>query len=277
MAAIVARVLVDGVAQSCVPVTDRGLSYGDGLFETIRFRGADAPLWPRHMQRLSESCTRLRLPPLNPAVLLDEARTVVAGLPQSVVRMTLTRGSGARGYAPPPAPKLTRIVAGFELPLLKGDDYRYGIRMRMCQLRLAGQPLLAGMKHLNRLEQVLARAEWNDPAIAEGLLCDQHERVIGATMANLFAVIGGVLVTPALDLCGIAGVARAEILSVQPAAQVRELKLDELAGASELFLSSSVRGILPVRELEDRHYTVGPVTRALQRHWDGLGFSMEAE
>lgn len=277
MAAAVPRILVDGAAQSCVPAGDRGLSYGDGLFETIRFRGADAPLWPRHMQRLHESCTRLRLPSPDPAVLQDEARAVVAGLPQSVVRITLTRGSGARGYAPPPAPKPTRIVAGFELPLLIGDDYRHGIRVRLCQLRLAEQPLLAGMKHLNRLEQVLARAEWSDPAIAEGLLCDRHERVIGATMANLFAVIGGVLVTPVLDRCGIAGVARAEILSVQPAAQVRELKLDELAGASELFLSSSVRGILPVRELEDRHYAVGPVTRALQRHWDGLGFSMEAE
>lgn len=277
MVAAVPRILVDGAAQSCVPAGDRGLSYGDGLFETIRFRGADAPLWPRHMQRLHESCTRLRLPSPDPAVLQDEARAVVAGLPQSVVRITLTRGSGARGYAPPPAPKPTRIVAGFELPLLIGDDYRHGIRVRLCQLRLAEQPLLAGMKHLNRLEQVLARAEWSDPAIAEGLLCDRHERVIGATMANLFAVIGGVLVTPVLDRCGIAGVARAEILSVQPAAQVRELKLDELAGASELFLSSSVRGILPVRELEDRHYAVGPVTRALQRHWDGLGFSMEAE
>lgn len=277
MVAAVPRILVDGAAQSCVPAGDRGLSYGDGLFETIRFRGADAPLWPRHMQRLHESCTRLRLPSPDPAVLQDEARAVVAGLPQSVVRITLTRGSGARGYALPPAPKPTRIVAGFELPLLIGDDYRHGIRVRLCQLRLAEQPLLAGMKHLNRLEQVLARAEWSDPAIAEGLLCDRHERVIGATMANLFAVIGGVLVTPALDLCGIAGVARAEILSVQPAAQVRELKLDELAGASELFLSSSVRGILPVRELDDRHYAVGPVTRALQRHWDGLGFSMEAE
>lgn len=277
MAAAVPRILVDGAAQSCVPAGDRGLSYGDGLFETIRFRGADAPLWPRHMQRLHESCARLRLPSPDPTVLQDEARAVVAGLPQSVVRITLTRGSGARGYAPPPAPKPTRIVAGFELPLLIGDDYRHGIRVRLCQLRLAEQPLLAGMKHLNRLEQVLARAEWSDPAIAEGLLCDRHERVIGATMANLFAVIGGVLVTPVLDRCGIAGVARAEILSVQPAAQVRELKLDELAGASELFLSSSVRGILPVRELEDRHYAVGPVTRALQRHWDGLGFSMEAE
>ncbi|KRE93774.1 4-amino-4-deoxychorismate lyase [Frateuria sp. Soil773] len=271
------RMLVDGVAASSVSATDRGLGYGDGLFETIRFRAADAPLWPRHMRRLRESCARLHLPPPDEAVLLGEARTVIAGLAQSVVRITVTRGSGARGYAPPPDARPTRIVAGFALPMLNADDYRHGVRVRLCRLRLAEQPLLAGMKHLNRLEQVLARAEWDDPAVAEGLLCDGHDRVIGATMANLFAVVDGVLVTPALDRCGIAGVARAEILSAQPAARVRELKLGELAQASELFLSSSVRGILPVRELDGRPCAAGPVAHALQLHWRGLGFPMEAE
>jgi 4-amino-4-deoxychorismate lyase len=269
------RVLVDGQPQDRISVFDRGLGYGDGLFESIRFVAGAAPLWRRHMRRLEDGCRRLQLPGPDGERLLEEARGVVAGLAQAVARITLTRGVGPRGYAPPVPARATRIVAGFEAPPVRTEDLASGIRVRLCAVRLAEQPLLAGIKHLNRLEQVMARAEWSDPAIAEGLLCDSHGHVISATMANLFAVIDGELVTPAVDRCGIAGVGRAEVLATWPT-RVRQLKLDELAGAGELFLSSSVRGILPVRELEGRPFAVGPVTRAMQQHWHSLGFSMEA-
>ena len=157
---------------------------------------------------------------------------------------------------------------------MAAEACQHGIRMRICATRLAEQPLLAGIKHLNRLEQVLARAEWNDPAIAEGVLCDGHGQVISATMANLFAVIDGELLTPAVDRCGIAGVARAEVLETT-SARVAEITLDSLARASELFLSSSVRGIVPVQSLERWTFSPGVVVRQLQRHWRDLGFSME--
>ncbi|WP_243043130.1 aminodeoxychorismate lyase [Dyella sedimenti] len=269
------RVWMNGAPATTVSVLDRGLSYGDGLFETIRFERGGAPLWPRHMQRLAEGCGRLGLPAPEPAQLLHEALAVADGLPQAVVRITLTRGQGERGYAPPPLPRPTRIVAAFDAPPMRGEGYALGIRTRWCELRLAPQPRLAGIKHLNRLEQVLARAEWRDPAIQEGLLRDPEGHVVSATMANVFAVIGGVLVTPALDRCGVAGVARAEILAASPDAQVRPLREEALRDASELFLSSSVRGILPVQAVDDTVYVPGPVTRALQRHWRGLGFPME--
>ncbi|MEI7036979.1 aminodeoxychorismate lyase [Fulvimonas yonginensis] len=269
---MMARLLVDGRAGETVSALDRGLGYGDGLFETIRFVGADAPLWPRHMQRLRAGCERLHLPPPDPALLLAEAREAASGLDQAVVRITWTRGVGARGYAPPAAVRPTRIVAAFEPPPADPAAQADGVRVRLCALRLAEQPRLAGLKHLNRLEQVLARAEWDDPAIGEGLLCDMADRAICATAANLFAVFDGVLATPALHRCGVAGVARAEILAARPATQVLDIPLAELAGADELFLSSSVRGILPVRELDGRRLAVGPVTRAMQAHWRALGF-----
>lgn len=270
------RMLVDGVPQDHVSALDRGLSYGDGLFETVRFVGTEAPLWARHMQRLVLSCSRLGLPKPDTATLWREAREVIAEWPQAVVRITITRGVGTRGYSPPSAPRITRIVAGFELPALRAEDPIGGLRVRRCAIRLAEQPALAGMKHLNRLEQVLARAEWRDPAIAEGLLGDFHDRVISATAANLFAVIDGMLVTPSLVRCGIAGVARAEILAMVPQAQARDVHWDELAQAGEIFLCSSVRGILPVRAVDARPYTIGPVTRAMQRHWRALGFHDQA-
>lgn len=270
------RTLVDGRARDQVAALDRGLLYGDGLFETIRFVGADAPLWARHMQRLDAGCRRLGLPPSDVAVLLDEARLVIAGASQAVVRITITRGVGARGYASPGTPSATRIVTGYELPASNAGDAVDGVRVRRCALRLAEQPALAGIKHLNRLEQVLARAEWQDAAIAEGLLGDCHGRLICATAANVFAVLDDTPVTPALERCGVAGVARAELLAALPQARVRDVGWDELARASEVFLCSSVRGILPVRAIDARPYTIGPLTRAMQQHWRALGFPDKA-
>jgi len=268
-----ARLLVDGVAADRVSVLDRGFGYGDGLFESIRLVGTRAPLWARHMQRLTAGCERLLIPAPDPDQLWHETQQVRADMAHAVVRITVTRGIGERGYAPPATPRPTRVVAAFPPPPV-GEAAIHGVRMRVCRLRLAEQPRLAGVKHLNRLEQVLARAEWNDPAIAEGVLCDGHGHVISATMANLFAVIDGELLTPAVDRCGIAGVARAEVLEAM-SARVVEIGLEALAGASELFLSSSVRGIVPVQSLERWTWAPGAVARRLQQHWRDLGFSME--
>lgn len=270
-----ARVLVNGEPAATISVFDRGLSYGDGLFETVRFVHGAAPLWPRHMGRLSEGCQRLHLPLPDADALLREASAVTEGIAQAVVRITLTRGVGERGYAPPPSPAVTRVVAGFEAPPMGGAAWISGVRVRWCDTRLSLQPLLAGLKHLNRLEQILARAEWSDPAVAEGLMCDAEGRVTSGTMTNLFAVIDGRLVTPALDRCGVAGVARAEVLAARPEAAVVHLYPADLAQASEVFLSSSVRGVLPVQAVGDTVYVPGPVTRALQQHWRELGFPME--
>jgi 4-amino-4-deoxychorismate lyase len=267
--------LIDGVAGEVVPALDRGLCYGDGLFESVRFEGAHAPLWSRHMQRLREGCDRLAIAAPDAAVLLEEARAVSRGMPRAAVRITVTRGVGERGYAPPAVPVPRRVVAAFDLPMPGAEALVHGVRVRRCRLQLSEQPLLAGIKHLNRLEQVLARAEWSDSTIAEGLLCDAAGRVICATMANLFAVMDGQLVTPSLKRCGVAGVARAEVLAVQAAAQVRDIGFDELIRAEEVFLSSSIRGILPVQSVGAKVFAPGTFARGLQRHWRNLGFTLE--
>lgn len=270
-----ARMLVNGAPGHTLAALDRGLAYGDGLFETIRFVQGRSPLWPRHMQRLRDGAARLRLPAPDVLQLESEAAAVSQGMEHAVVRITVTRGVGERGYAPPASPVPTRVVAAFDAPPMAGPAYRDGIRVRWCETRLAAQPRLAGIKHLNRLEQVLARAEWSDAAIAEGLMLDLDGNVVSATMANLFAVVDGELSTPRLDRCGVAGVARAEVLATHPDARVANLSVDALRRATEVFLSSSVRGILPVQAVGDTVYGPGPVTRALQRHWHGLGFPME--
>lgn len=267
--------LINGQPQESLSALDRGLSYGDGLFETIRLVGTHAPLWEKHMQRLLGGCERLRIPAPDLQQLWQEALHISKGLPHAVLRITLTRGSGERGYAPPPVAKPTRIVAAFPMPVTSASLYRDGIRTHLCATTLADQPLLAGIKHLNRLEQVLARAEWSDPMVAEGLVCDQRGNVISATAANLFAVIDGVTVTPSVDRCGVAGVARAAVLDAFVDCRIRDLPLAECLQAAELFLSSSVRGILPVQAVGNTVYAPGPVTHAMQQWWRGLGFPTE--
>lgn len=269
------RVLVNGAANAGIAGNDRGLLYGDGLFETILFVRGEAPLWPRHMQRMAHGCAQLRLSLPDPAMLAGEAARLTDGMPRAVVRITLTRGSGARGYALPQSVECTRVVAAFDPPFIPADWYERGIRVRFGELRLSAQPRLAGIKHLNRLEQVLARMEWNDPGVVEALLFDENHHLISATAANVFVARGGTLITPMLDRCGVAGVAREEILAHHPRAEVRAVGREELMQADEIFLSSSVRGILPVRELDGRAYAPGPFARALQAHWRKLGFSPE--
>ena len=256
------RILVDGCDETRVSALDRGLAYGDGLFETIHFDADRAPLWQRHMARLAEGCRRLRLEAPDAANLASECARVSAGMARAVVRITLTRGVGARGYAAASGITATRIVAAFAPPASRADWYARGMRVRLCATRLAAQPLLAGIKHLNRLEQVLARAEWEDPAIDEGLMCDHDGHVIGATAANLFAVIGGRLVTPPVDRCGVAGVMREELLARTPVV-VRNIDREELHEAEEVFLTNALRGIVPVTHLDDRRWPIGVRARQL--------------
>lgn len=268
---------VNGQAADTVSAHDRGLSYGDGLFETMRRVRGGWPLWSRHMQRLDEGCRRLGLPAPDSAWLARECELACDGMSDAVLRLTVTRGLGPRGYAPPASPEPSCIVRAGPLPELRRDWYHHGVTVRRCRTRLAAQPRLAGIKHLNRLEQVLARSEWQDPDIAEGLMCDFEGHVVSATAANLFAVLGGELTTPALDACGVAGVARAEVLAQCPAAAVRPVAWSELADAGEVFLTSSVRGILPVGRIAgaEQQYPVGPACRQLQAHWRAAGILPE--
>lgn len=270
------RCLVDGEPESRVAACDRGLCYGDGLFETVLLLKGHAPLWARHMQRLRSGCRRLRLPRPDEDRLWQETRHVADGLERAVVRITVTRGAGERGYAPPSRPRMTRIVNASTAPDLDPDWYAHGIRVRFCDTRLAIQPALAGLKHLNRLEQVLARAEWDDAGIAEGLMRDTEGRLVCATAANLFAVVDGRLHTPALERCGVAGVARAELLARDPGVHVCDLSVEEAMRADELFLTSSVRGIVPVTRIGDHRLPVGPVTRSWQARWNDIAPTPEA-
>ena len=263
------RWLLDGREGGCLDPLDRGLQYGDGLFETVAVWRGRPLLWERHLARLAAGCRRLGLPLPGPASLAEEARRLCAGVGRGVLKVVLTRGSGGRGYAPPVPSRPRRLLSLHPWPPWPAAWWREGVRVRWCGLRLAEQPALAGLKHLGRLEQVLARGEWEDPAVAEGLLLDRRGRVAEGTATNLLVLRGGRLLSPALEGCGVAGVIRGLILeeaapALGLAAALAPLRPRDLEGAEGLALCNSLVGLWPVRELAGRPVPVPPLWARLQ-------------
>lgn len=258
--------LVDGEISERVSVLDRGLHYGDGLFETMAVFQGTPRFWQGHVDRLANGCERLGLPVTPQAVLLREVQTVSAGQKRCVVKVIATRGTSGRGYAPESPARGNRVVCSWAWPDDPGELGQTGIRMRVCSLRLGVQPVLAGLKHLNRLEQVMARSEWDDRAVHEGLLLDADDHVVSAISSNLFLVFGERLLTPRLDRCGVRGVMRGAILSAfRPRCEQRRITLDMLPEADEVFVCNAVRGIFPVTRIDHWEYAIGPVTREVQQ------------
>lgn len=260
---------VDGQAESMVNVTQRALQYGDGLFETIRVRHARPEYLGRHMQRLSAGCERLKFPPVDWALVRQELVELAAQQKDAVLKYILSRGAGDRGYQTGPGLKVTRIAGIHPLPHRSPDPEQSGVRARICSTRLAAQPLLAGIKHLNRLEQVMARMEWDDPDIAEGFMLDQDQRLIEGTMSNVFIVNGRELMTPELSNCGVAGVMRSVILDLAATlglkSRVQILTLDDVQTAREVFICNSLSGLWPVVSIDGLgEYGIGRITRQLQ-------------
>jgi len=263
--------LVNGQPTGVDPA-DRGLAYGDGLFETMAARDGEIRRLDMHLDRLETGCRRLEIPPPARASIAAELQTHCPRSGRAVVKLIVTRGSGARGYPVPEHPQPTRVLAISPWPELVEVHYKTGIAVRTCALRLGESSALAGLKHLNRLEQVLAQLELRDADVQQGLLLDTRDYVVGGTSCNVFAARGGQLVTPALARCGIKGVMRRAVLEAAPRlaipASERDLTLDELRAADEVFMTNAIVGIWPVSSLDGRRFAVGPITRRLM---DELG------
>ena len=260
------NIWINGKPSTLIPASDRGLAYGDGVFETIRIDRRQPTLANLHWQRLSDSLNRLGVA-IDPGLLLTEVRDflMVQSESQGILKVIVTRGSGGRGYNPAGCGSFRRVLSFHALPAHPPANAEQGVNLFPCQTRLGHVPALAGMKHLNRLENVLARSEWDNTDFQEGLLLDIKDRVIEGTMTNLFMVKkNGTIITPALDLCGINGVCREYILQQSDSwgLSVLEQDIDEnqLLQADEVFVANSVNGIWPVARYRNRTWSVGAVT-----------------
>jgi len=233
---------------------DRGLAYGDGLFETMRAEGGIVPLLGRHLDRLLASCARLGMPVPDRGALGARARALAASSGSGVVKIVVTRGGGARGYRPSGHQDLRVMAQAYPLAEVPRRNYTAGVAVQICATRIGRSAATAGLKHLGRLEQVLASAELRADC-AEGLMLDEHDHLIEGTRCNVFFARDGIVFTPGLEMSGVAGVMRSLVIETAAALGIgtREGRVStaDLAGADEIFLTNSVIGIWPVRRIDE--------------------------
>lgn len=254
--------LVNGQAAELLSLNDRAIQFGDGVFRTIRLEQGRLVFWARHYRKLAADCAALGIEAPAERTLLDEARSLIAhsGMRDATIKLIVSRGESQRGYAAPAECRPTRIVQISPLPAYPERLYREGARVRLCETRASWQPMLAGVKHLNRLENVLARREWSDPSILEGLLLDRDGFVLEGVMSNVIVLRDGVLQTPQLDGGGVAGVLREVALDAARQLGWRvdacRLSLDDLRAAERVWISNSLMGLMPVAALDAHGWRV---------------------
>lgn len=261
--------LVNGEAVNHISIADRGLNYGDGLFETITAANGNPCLWQKHIARLLHGCNKLGIIFEDIDELENEVFSLAKlAVPHGVVKVTVTRGNSETGYRIPSPSKPSRIVQFQNRQTFSEQLYREGISACFCKQRLSRNRSLSKIKHLCRLDQVLARMEWQDE-YHEGIMFDDLDNAIEGTMSNLFIVNesekGLELKTPCLDSCGVQGVMR-EWITEQCAKHciaLAETRLDRQAilEADGLFFCNALIRVWPVQNIENRRYDVGIVHR----------------
>ncbi len=254
------------------PVPDltrhRGLNYGDGVFRTCLIYASHVIDLEQQCDVANQDAARLGLAGVSVATLVREAAGLAAGQERGVLKIMLMRGGPGRGYRGGDA-TTDRLLSREAAPHYRAAAWDRGVTAFRSSFRLAAQPALAGIKHLNRLEQVLASRPWEEGA-DEALLGDDTGRPLCGTRTNLFWLSGGVLRTPALERCGVSGWMRRKVIGLAGTARletrVQPGDWDELLAAEEAFLTNSLIGIWPLARLGERRWAApGPVTRELMQ------------
>jgi 4-amino-4-deoxychorismate lyase len=269
---------IDGKREGVLPLPDRGLDFGDGLFETMLYAEGKLFYPQLHFDRLQAGLQTLGFPDC-----LDAARThlnkVAADFPslnitQAVVRLTVTRGSGPRGYTPPDDCQ-PRVIIAVEAADRNWNEALQPARLGLASTRLASQPQLAGIKHLNRLEQVLAARERASQSFDEMVMLDSDGDVISVISGNLFVVRAGEVITPLLTRSGVRGTRRHLLIhDWAPALGIKVLEqrveISTLADSDEIFYTNSLVGLRPVAGFADTEWALGPIFKAFRAlYWDG--------
>jgi len=242
------EVIINGQRDAQISSFDRGLAYGDGVFETIAVKNGELIYWDEHITRLKQGCEVLGIQSLDERILKNEADSLIQNNQNSVIKIIITRGVGGRGYKPS-GNRCTRIIQKHSWPDSIEQLQHQSINITQCDFRISRQSRLAQIKHLNRLEQVLARSEWNDE-FHEGLVCDTEDNIIEATSSNVFFEYDGGLITPDLSHSGVAGVMRNKViefcLSNDISLEIRDFKLTEISNQHGILLCNSIFGLRQV-------------------------------
>ena len=246
--------LINGSFDHTISPLDRGFAYGDGIFRTLVMREGSPENWPLHYQKLVADCSAIGIVCPSPELLMNDLQQLFLLDETAVAKIIVTRGEGNRGYTPPAITAPMRVVVKSSMPQYPEERFVDGVNLTVCETRLALQPKLAGIKHLNRLENVLARMEWHNPDIADGIFLDTNDNVIECTAANIFVRFGDALITPSLTQCGVAGVTRQRIIELAHTLAltivVETLSLEKLLSADEVIICSSLYGAWQVKTVQ---------------------------
>jgi len=249
--------LINSKESSQISAADRGLLYGHSVFETIAVVSNHARLLAPHMQRMEAGCKALNIP-FDRDHMLADINQLEQKQSRAVIRAAVSMGQGGRGYLSPENPCANRIVTLHDYPSHPSHYWRQGIEIGLVDLRLAEQPALAGIKHGNRLEQILARAQWQ-ASWQEGLVRDYSGNVVEGTQSNVFIVKDQKLITPGLRNCGVSGVMRETVISTAKelgiGVQIMSLSPADIQNADEVFMTNSVIGLWPVRQFASMSYS----------------------
>ena len=262
---------VNGVPQANVDPTDRGIAYGDGLFATMRTGAEGILFFETHQARLTAGAARLGFQWQMSEALQQQLQALAIEYPQHCIKLIVSRGVGGRGYAPPEPEivKPTEIVSVHTIPSHYAQWQQRGICLKTSSIRLGLQPLLAGIKHLNRLEQVLIKSYPLPQGFDDWLVADIEDNIIESSMANIFFIKGNQVLTPSLAQCGVAGVMREHVML---ALLEQHLNIECLpVGAERLiefdsaFITNSILGIVDVLAIDSLTFTRTPITAQLRQ------------
>ena len=250
---------VDGQAAKTISIDDRGLAYGDGCFTAALVKHGEIVMLAQHIERLVQQSQQLGLPKFDSIALVNTLHDISADIDIAIVKVMITCGSGGRGYSRLGVQQAKVIVSLHDYPVFYPQWQQQGITVGTSTLQLGINPMLAGIKHLNRLEQVLLRAELDKRTEDDLIVTDINGHIIECCSANVFWLKAGQWHTPSLTTAGVAGLMRANLLLNNPNIQQGQYVLDDLDNVVAMFISNAILGIVPVKIFNGQQLDISAV------------------
>ena len=264
---------INGKLTNKISIEDRAVQYGDGVFETIAAKDRSLAFWKEHYQRLNKGCKILKIKCPSEPFLKKEINKFIKKTihirsgSRKVLKIIISRGIGGRGYNPPRNSKPTRILGVYDWPNYPDINVTKGIMMNVCKTRISIQPFLSQIKHLNRLDQIIARSEWQSKTIAESIMLDLNGNVIEGTISNIFGIKKNIFYTPIIKNSGVEGIMRGVILKLLKEKKekyiIKKITLKELLKFDEIFVCNSIFGIWPVIKISKKKFSFGEKTKEI--------------
>ncbi|MGF1720253.1 aminodeoxychorismate lyase [Vibrio kyushuensis] len=263
---------VNGLPCNTISLTDRSFQYGDGCFTTMLTTHGEIQHWQEHQSRMQRCLELLNIAQPDWKQVHEWLKNAAIHDPKSGLRLNITRGEGGRGYSSLGISEMNVVISDFAYPTHYEQWAEQGIELGMCNRRLGLNPILAGHKHNNRLEQVLAKQDIDEQGLLDGIVLDIHDQIIETTMANLFWVTGDTLYTPSLENSGVSGVMRQLVITCAKKQgipiKVGQYSLTDLRQADEIFITNSICTVVPIIKINKSTFTIGSNTRNFQENFN---------